>query len=1036
MFKRTLVVRALSVAFGAVALSVAVGPVAYAQTSATGTVSGQVSSPAGATVVIENVSTGARRTMTPGADGKYQATSMPVGLYKVTLMRNGVAESTRTDVIVTIGGAAEVDFAAAGVERIEVTGRARRVIDVSSVGSTTTLTAAELDKIPVAHNVGAVIQLAPQTTRGDTRYGGGGAPSFGGASSSENAYYINGFPVTTLLTQVGFSQLPFNAIAQAQLLTGGYGAEFGRSTGGVVNIVTKSGGNDVEFGLSMSVEPPSLRGTPKSIYYPDNGPTTVNTNNKLRFFNENNTQETKEFAAYFGAPLIKDKLFLFFATQNTGVNRSEIRQANNGGAGTANSVLPGGWQEVNITKERDLIKLDWNLTDQHHLEYTGVFDQVRDNRRYYSFDYNTLQRGSTQTGGADYVNWGPTAVAAEQGSTLNILKYTGYLSNDLTLTALIGQTNSPHKQTPIGYNPALPTLITADAGRRDVFNYITPQTTTGPLLIPGAYDENQGARVDVEWRVNSQHTLRGGIDYNKIKSSAGTIQDAGGTRWTYGVQDPNVAMVNSVAGNTIVGNPFASVDGLFVRQDTINSQSTPSVIQSAVYVEDRWQVNDRLLLSLGLRNEAFDNRNGDGVSYIKIDKQLAPRFGVVWDANGDSTTKVFGNAGRYHVPLPTNVAIRGAGSSLFVTQNFAYTGVDPVTGAPTGLTAMSPLYSANNEYGQAKDPRQVAAQNMKGNYQDELAFGIEQALSRSWTVGAKLTYRTLKTAIDDHCDDRPFLAWAARNGIDTTNFGGYNCALFNPGIGNTFTLDMNGDGVLETINLSAADLGLPPVNRTYKALDLFAEHPFDGKWQGRISYTYSKNNGNAEGQLLSDIGQGDVATTQNYDFPEFSVNAQGPLPNDRKHQIKAYGYYQALPWMGFGGNLLAASGRPKNCIGGAPSTPALTTPFVPGVSPVTNYSGYGSAYFFCNGVASPRGSQGNLPTDFRVDLNVAIRPETLPGFQARIDLFNAFNRQTVEVIEERYNNGNTSNVFSRYGSVVSYTAPISTRFTLSYDMKF
>ena len=193
--------------------------------------------------------------------------------------------------------------------------------------------------------------------------------------------------------------------------------------------------------------------------------------------------------------------------------------------------------------------------------------------------------------------------------------------------------------------------------------------------------------------------------------------------------------------------------------------------------------------------------------------------------------------------------------------------------------------------------------------------------------------------------------------MDTANFAGYNCALFNPGIANTFNIDMNGDGTLEKIALSAADLGMPEINRKYIALDLFAEHPFDGKWWGKMTYTWSRNTGNMEGQLLSDIGQGDVATTQAWDFPEFAVNAQGRLPNDRKHQVKLFGYYQATPEWGFGGNLLLASGRPKNCIGNAPST---TGDFFTNGA-ITNYSHYNSAYFFCNGVASPRGSAGNLP---------------------------------------------------------------------------
>lgn len=272
------------------------------------------------------------------------------------------------------------------------------------------------------------------------------------------------------------------------------------------------------------------------------------------------------------------------------------------------------------------------------------------------------------------------------------------------------------------------------------------------------------------------------------------------------------------------------------------------MIQNAVYLEDKWQVTDRLLLSLGLRNEGFDNRNGDNVSYIKLTKQLAPRLGAAWDVNGDASFKIFGNAGRYHVPLPTNVAIRGAGSSLFTTQNIAYTGVDPATGLPTGTTPLGPVYSSNNEFGQAKDPRTVAGESLKGMYQDELSLGFEKALSKSLNVGAKFTYRTLRNVIDDVCDDRPLLKWAADHNVDTTNFGGFNCALFNPGRANTFNIDMNGDGTLENIQLSANDLGFPKVKRKYLALDLFAEYPFDGNGgQGQLHVVaqYRKHRGSS-----------------------------------------------------------------------------------------------------------------------------------------------------------------------------------------------
>jgi hypothetical protein len=348
------------------------------------------------------------------------------------------------------------------------------------------------------------------------------------------------------------------------------------------------------------------------------------------------------------------------------------------------------------------------------------------------------------------------------------------------------------------------------------------------------------------------------------------------------------------------------------------------------------------------------------------------------------------------------------------------------------LTSLGAPFSSNNEYGQAKDPRSVAAQDMQGNYQDEYAMGFEKAVSKGLNIGGKLTYRSLRTAIDDHCDDRPFMAWAARNNVDTTNFGGYNCALFNPGIGNTFNIDMTGNGKLNNIVLSAADLGVAPVIRKYLAVDVFAEHPFDGKWWGKATYTWARNWGNTEGQLLSDIGQGDVSTTQAYDFPEFSVNADGLLPNNRTHQVKVFGYYQAAPEWGFGGNMLWASGRPKNCIGNAPST---TGDYFTNGN-VTNYSQYGSAYFFCNGVASPRGSWGTLPADIRVDVNFSYKPAALKGFGLKLDIFNLFNSQVEESIEERMYNRNVTTIRTLYNTVLSYTAPRSMKLTASFDYKF
>lgn len=1064
MFRKTAIAHSVALAIGAITTGALVSPAAYAQSNTTGTIYGQVAQPSGAEILAENVDSGIKRTVRPDASGRFSLVSLPTGIYRVSLIRNGAVVEKRENVEVIVSQGSEISFA--GVQVVEVRGSGIRKLDLTSAGSTTVFTAKDLERVPVASNVGAVIQLAPNTTRGDSRYGnsnGGGAPSFGGASASENAYYINGFPVTTLLTQVGFSQLPFNSIAQAQVLTGGYGAEFGRSTGGVVNLITKRGGNQFEAGGAISFEPSSLRAKERDQLYENNGTTL---DGKYRWYNQLNKQDRTVISAYASGPIVKDKLFFFASVEQTKLDRDQIRTANTSATYVAPAAtISSSFQERDVTTPRYLIKLDYALTDDHQFEYTRISDKVKDDRKYFGFDYRTLQRTDVQNGGVKYLNWGPApTVAAAQGAVVDILKYTGYVTQDLTLTALIGQTKTDHDQKPDGYNPSLPqVLFPGDVQAPSLAGqYTNFQTATGTILVPGAYDKNKGARVDIEYKLSSSHLLRGGIDYNKIQSKAGT-STAGGSVWTYGKTDPAVPLDGSTQPtNSVLTNPLAQA-GYYVARTVSSTSATPTVIQTAEYIEDKWQVNKDTLLVLGLRNEGFDNRNGDNQSFVKLSKQLAPRISATWDPIGDQSTKLFGSVGRYHVPLPTNVAVRGAGSSLNTTENFVYTGIDPATGAPTGLTPISPRYSANNEFGQAKDPRTVAGKNLKGNYQDELALGIERALAPGLNGGAKFTYRTLKTAIDDHCDNRPFLAWAARNNVDVEGWSGkwtsanpaerelqtgYSCALFNPGLDNTFELNLRdliagNDGKLTSIHLTAAELGLPKVKRTYMALDFFLEHPFDGKWTGKVTYTYSKNKGNAEGQLLSDIGQGDVSTTQNYDYPEFSVNANGLLPNDRTHKIKAFGYYQATSEFGIGGTLVLSSGRPKNCIGNAPVPVAqdsdgnpIQTPYGPG-SPVTNYSGYGSAYFFCNGQASTRGTAGKLPTEFNFDTSLVYAPEYVKGLRLRVDIFNLFNRQVAEVVEERYNSpGGASTVWNRYNTVESYSAPRSVKFTAAYDIKF
>ncbi|MEP7299712.1 MAG: TonB-dependent receptor, partial [Burkholderiales bacterium] len=498
MFRKSLVVRALAIAFGAAAASLAVSPLAYAQSNATGTVYGTVPAGAGDTIAFESLATNAKRSTTPDGNGKFQVTSLPPGRYKVQLMKGATVVST-TEVEVLLGQGVEATFAlaAAGtqvLQSVQVVG-SRTVIDVTSTNGGSTFTAKELSVLPVAQNITAIMQLAPDVVKADPRYAGGA--SVGGGAPSENSYYINGFPVTNPLTQLGSMELPYGAIQQAQILTGGFGAEFGRSTGGVVNITTKSGSNEFHGGVSYSIAPNSLRSRDKNIYY-ESGANPATDGTIYKFNHDNSSTETT-LGAYIGGPIIKDKLFFFFAGDQATTKTSGNSSDPNDLLGNIESATKGsnGWTDSKDVNQRYLAKIDWNITDNHRLEYTGIGDNWKTDASYYGFDYTTLQRFGGPVYTAHYENQG--GLTPRVGGTANMLKYTGNLTNDLTLTALYGEMSSKHAQT---YNPDLggsipgAIFLSGDTSKAPGVNYGTSQPLSGQNLnSAGGKDKTKSYRL-------------------------------------------------------------------------------------------------------------------------------------------------------------------------------------------------------------------------------------------------------------------------------------------------------------------------------------------------------------------------------------------------------------------------------------------------------------------------------------------------------------------------------------------------------------
>ena len=421
--------------------------------------------------------------------------------------------------------------------------------------------------------------------------------------------------------------------------------------------------------------------------------------------------------------------------------------------------------------------------------------------------------------------------------------------------------------------------------------------------------------------------------------------------------------------------------------------------------------------------------NGIGETFVEQKNMLAPRLNAAWNVYGDGSLKVFGTAGRYFMQLPANMAVRFAGASLNTDRFYTYTGVNPTTGAPLGLNPISNVVSANNEFGQEKRANELASTNLKAHFQDEINLGFEKALTPDFNGGIKFTYRKLKNTIDDYSDPRAISAKLTGAEKEYFDDHGWNGALFNPGKDNTFMIPVGPNGAQRAVTITAADAGFPEkAKRTYTALEFMLEHPMRNGWYGKMNYTWSRSEGNQEGQTKSDNGQADVGFSSGWDFPETMINGSGLLPNNRTHQLKTYGYYEFTSQFGVGGNLLVATGRPmsRTC-----NIPASMDQQGLGLSQ------YGSIFFLCPTGPNGRGAYGTLPTEMRLDLNFIYKPEQIKGIVFKVDVLNATNRQVAQSIDEAYNTSAAGTAVSTTaGMVNSYSSPRTVRLSAQYSHKF
>src|SRR5688572_15786308 len=342
-----------------VVLSVALAGLATAQET-TGTISGRIVDPQGLAVPGATVTvTGAQgaRTVVTDADGRFIAPFLTPGLYSVRAELSGFRPVEQQNITLSLGQTVDLSLQMAVgtlTETVQVQAAAP-VIDTQSTTTGAILNSEMFTQIPVGRRVTDTLYLAP----GVSSTGVGEAnPSFAGSSGLDNQYVIDGVNITNPgygavgSYSIEFGSLgqatPFDFVQEVQVKTGGYEAEFGQSMGGVVNIITKSGTNELRGSGFGYFQPSGLEGAWRQ-FQSENG--SVNTT----------AMQVHDAGVEGGFPIVRDRLFAFAAINPSWETRAV--------------VAPAGFPLESlgeVDRERRTLsyasKLTWQATNSHRID--------------------------------------------------------------------------------------------------------------------------------------------------------------------------------------------------------------------------------------------------------------------------------------------------------------------------------------------------------------------------------------------------------------------------------------------------------------------------------------------------------------------------------------------------------------------------------------------------------------------------------------------------------------------------------------------
>lgn len=1002
-----------------------------------GAISGRVLDSAGAAIANAKVTVSGQtgdRVVNANAEGEFDAPNLIPGLYMVKAEQAGFKTVSVPNVEVFVGktSSLKLTLEAGNISEVVEVSAGAAAVDTASTAVGQNLNDQLFQNIPVQRSVTSLFYLAPGVA--DSGKGGVANPSISGGSALDNLYVADGVNITdSAFGGLGVFSRNFGTIGvgintafikEVQVKTGGFEPQYGQSQGGIINIITQSGGKEYHGSLYGYARPQAFEATRKQ---PDDFPRTNKFGKLLQ-------EENYDAGFDLGGPVpgLKDKLF-FFGSFNPTVRRDIVR----GAAGSGLERLLGDTHRRYRTLNY-AFKLDTNFTPNHQLAFSIFGDPTVTN----TAPFVTLNIDNL------------TALNKLDYGTRNIsTRYTGTLSPTWTVIASFSQGHNTFNET--GFSDFNQIIDRTQPARGNFvavgYGFFEPTEST---TYRATFDTSKQASF---W---GQHTF--GLGYQFQRAFYAGTRDRSGPKYTVPATNATGVPVTQLSGaaaaaigqsvnavwdlfalpldSTCTLCPIMNVPGVgdrrvYMRQTRGEYGNTSFDTKSnyhAAYVQDTWRVNKYITALAGLRHEQerlIGNPGADGnrIGY-SFTGAWAPRLGATVDPFGKGTTKFYYNFGRFFEYIPLDLAERSLSAETDFRNGRFAPDFEVVNGVRrvkiNSLGTVTPVLDAAHLLTGAaggtgatvsvslSNPASPILPGTKLGYSDEHVIGFEQQLPGNWTLSARYLDRRVKRIVEDAAVVAPesadFFGQTYFIGnvnvkldaaVNPVSFkftpGGAIPAQCDPHLVNTdlgvcyAALGKNGQPAGDPGSDSVPD-GFPDPVRKYRAVELELNKRFSKGWQLLTNWRIAKLEGNFEGHFRNDNGQTDPAISSLFDFTAGEFNllgdqfAIGPLNTDRRHIANIYGSY-ALGDQSFGRRLKGLNlGAGVHMESGVPVSEYLAHPVYAnaGEIPVGGRGKLGRTPFF---------ARLDLHADYKFSLTERMRL-TLVG-----DFFNVTNNQKLRL---------------------------------------